>query len=412
MKTKNLLILLIIAVVLLSGCVKKPLDEVEEEPIIIHDQNISGEIKQDQIWSGTIHVTGDVWVDEDTTLTIMPGTTVLISAGRDDQNRGLAMIMDKSEKEKIGPIATEEYAKSHIEINGRIIAVGTPNEMITFTSDSTNPSYADWSSIELRPGSRIEYCIVEYAGRAGLGIWSDIPKDESVLISNNIIRHIFMGAVGLGGTSSAKIISNNISDCGSEGICVDSGGGKPYIAYNIIKDSTVGIATLSESFAIIENNVLIDNIQGITSRAEDTIRYNYISSPTKQIHEQSYMGYTFLYIVEPEIIRFSGIVIAENCSATIEFNDINNNDIGILIGPEGSPPQILKKNNVYNNKINVDNQIALDITASNNWWGTTNISEIDAKIWDYNDDLSLGKVNYIPILNENVEEAGIVEIEK
>jgi hypothetical protein len=404
MKTKNLFVLLIIAIIFISGCVK----EVEEEPIIIHDQNISGEIKQEQIWSGTIYVTGDIWMDEDITLTIMPGTTLLISAGKDDHGRGFEMIMDKSEKEKIGPIATEEYAKSHIEINGRIIAAGVPDERITFTSDSTNPSYADWSGIELRPGSRIEYCIIEYAGRAGLGVWSDVPNDESVLISNNIIRHIFMGAVGSGGTASPKIISNDISDCGSEGINVGSGGGRPYIAYNTIKDSTVGIATLSESFAIIENNVLIDNIQGITSRAEDTIRYNYISSLTKQIHEQSYMGYTFPYIVEPEIIRFSGIVIAENSFATIEFNDINNNDVGILVGPEGSPPQILKKNNIYNNKINIDNQIELDITASNNWWGTTNINEIDVKIWDYHDDLSLGKVSYIPISNGGVEEAGVV----
>ncbi len=30
--------------------------------------------------------------------------------------------------------------------------------------------------------------------------------------------------------------------------------------------------------------------------------------------------------------------------------------------------------------------------------GTTNIAEIDQKIWDYNDDFNLGKVNYVAFL--------------
>ena len=366
----------------------------------------SGSITRDETWSGTIHVTGDIWLDDGVTLTIMPGTTVLISAGRDDQNRGSAMNAGESDKEKIGPIWTEEYAKSHIEINGRIIAVGTPDELIRFTSDSPNPSFADWSGTELRPGSRMEYCIVEYAGRAGLGVWSDIPKDDSILISNCIIRHIFMGAIALGGTTCARVISNDISDCGSEGINVDPGGGAPYIAYNTVKHSTVGIATVPESSAVIENNILIDNVKGILTRARDTIRHNYISSPTRQIHEQSYMGYTFPYIAEPPVIKFIGIIAAEHCSAIIEFNDIVSNDFGILIGPGGKPPQTLKNNNIYDNDVNIGNYATLDVAVPNNWWGTTDIDEIEAKIQHYTDDPNLGKVNYQPIATAKIADAG------
>ena len=308
----------------------------------------SGSITEDEIWFGTIRITGDIWVAEDATLTIMPGTTVLISAGGDDQNRGSAMMVSESDKETLGPLWTEEYAESHIEISGRIVAVGTPDEMITFTSDAANPSFADWSRIELRSGSRMEYCIVEYAGRAGVGIWSNIPEDDSVSISNSIVRHILMGGIALGGTTCARIISNEVSDCGSEGINVDPGAG-PYIARNTVKNSTVGIATVPGSFAVIENNILIDNIQGILTRAKDTIRYNHISSPTRQIHEQGYMGHTFPYVVAPPVIKFVGIVAAEHCQAIIEFNDIVSNDIGILIGPGGNPPQALENNNIYDN---------------------------------------------------------------
>jgi len=345
---------------------------------------ISGHITKNETWSGTIHVTGDIWVDENATITIVPGTTVLISAGKDNQ---------------------KEYARSHIEINGRIIAVGTPDEMIVFTSDAANPSFADWSGIELRPGSRIEYCIVEYAGRAGLGVWSDIPKDDSILISNCIIRHIFMGAIALGGTTCARVTSNEVSDCGSEGICVDPGAG-PYIAYNTVKHTTVGIGTAPESFAVIENNILIDNIKGIVTRAKDTIRHNHISSPTRQIYEQSYMGHTFPYAVEPPAIKFIGIVAAEHCQATIEFNDIVSNEIGILIGPGGNPPQTLRNNNIHDNDMNIDNQTNLDIVVQHNWWGTTDTHTIEEKTWDYHDDPNKGKVNYEPVKTSEIAGAG------
>jgi len=367
----------------------------------------SGHVTQDEVWSGTIHVTGDIWVDEDATLTVMSGTTVLISAGRDDQNRGSAMNVSESDKKTLGPLWTEEYAKSHIEINGRIVAIGTPDAMIVFTSDSTNPSFADWSGIELRPGSRMEYCIVEYAGRAGVGIWSNIPKDDSVLISNSIVRHILMGGISLGGTTCARVISNEVSDCGSEGIAVDPGGGAPYIGYNTVKHSTVGIATLPGSFAVIENNTLIDNTQGILSRAKDTIKHNHISSPTRQIHEQSYMGHTFPYVVAPPVIEFIGIVVAEHCSATIELNNIVSNDVGILIGPGGNPPQTLKNNNVYDNDVNISNHTALDVDARQNWWGTIDTEVIEEKIWDSNDDMGIGKVSYQPIAISRIADAGL-----
>ena len=413
MRARKVLLVSAIVLILLSACAAPtaPPTEThaptpEEEGVArVHNQSKSGYISQDEIWSGVIRVTSDIWMDDDITLTIMSGTTVLISAGKDDQNRGSVMDMDELGREKIGPISTEEYAKSHIEINGRILAVGTPDEMIVFTSDSSNPDFADWSSIELRPGSRMEYCIVEYAGRAGVGIWSNIPKDDSVLISNSIVRHIFMGGIGLGGTTCARVISNEVSDCGSEGINVDPGAA-PNIAHNTVKNSTVGIATVPGSSALIEHNVLIDNIKGIVTRAKDTIRHNHISSKTRQIHEQNYMGHTFPYIVEPPVIKFVGIVAAEHCQATIEFNDIVSNDIGGLIGPGGNPPQTLRNNNIHDNDMNIDNQTNLDIVVQHNWWGTTDTHTIEEKTWDYHDDPNKGKVNYEPVKTSEIAGAG------
>ena len=36
-----------------------------------------------------------------------------------------------------------------------------------------------------------------------------------------------------------------------------------------------------------------------------------------------------------------------------------------------------------------------------NWWGTTNTTQIDSQIFDYEDDFNKGKVSYLPILNSN-----------
>lgn len=51
------------------------------------------------------------------------------------------------------------------------------------------------------------------------------------------------------------------------------------------------------------------------------------------------------------------------------------------------------------------------INAANNWWGTTNIKEIEARIQDKKDDPSLGKVVFQPFLEESVEIGGVVSIQ-
>jgi len=83
-----------------------------------------------------------------------------------------------------------------------------------------------------------------------------------------------------------------------------------------------------------------------------------------------------------------------------------SNDIGILIGPGGNPPQTLENNNIYDNDTNIDNQTNLNIIIQHNWWGTTDTHAIEQKIWDYYDDPSKGKVNYEPVATSSIAKAG------
>ena len=86
MRKITFIIPLIILIILISGCIQQ--EKKSEIQVKIHDQNISGEIKQDQTWSGEIKVTGDIEVKEGITLTILPGTIVKVTAFSDDRHGG------------------------------------------------------------------------------------------------------------------------------------------------------------------------------------------------------------------------------------------------------------------------------------------------------------------------------------
>lgn len=286
---------LIILITFISSCIQqeKPEEQVPEEkepagPLQIHNQNISGEIKESQIWSGNIYVTGDTWAVSEATITILPGTNIYIAAGRDDQNRGFA----GSAAEREDPIDTEEYDKTHININARIIAKGLPNQKILFTSDAPKKTFADWACISLNEGSIIDNAIVEYGGNCGLDT-TVCGECSNVTISNSTIRHVLWGCVTLGG-SSATVINNEIYNCGHEGVDTQSGGGKPIIRNNIIKYSANGLMLNADSFPLVENNTIIDNAIGINAwGCGGKIINNYISSPNGPPNDWVYKNYVY-----------------------------------------------------------------------------------------------------------------------
>lgn len=269
----------------LHVCGNKKCEEGESYKECREDCKKTGFIESSEVWQGEILVTGDIWAKEGESITILPGTIIYI-ANSDDQNKGTG---DTSSAEHQDPIRTEEYAKNHIEISGRIIAKGLPDKKILFTSAAENKKFADWQLIGLNDGSSMDNVIVEYGGRCGLCV-NGIGED--VIISKSIVRHVLWGCVALGG-SSAKVTYNEIYDCGHEGIDTQPGGGKPIIKENTIKNSANGLMLNNNSFPLVENNTIIDNAIGISARGEAIIKNNYISSPNGPTNDWGYENFVY-----------------------------------------------------------------------------------------------------------------------
>jgi len=126
-------------------------------------QTVQGQLSQDTIWAGEIHVVGTVVVPEGVTLTIEPGTVVKFKHYR----------------------GYKYPVKVYLIVRGGTVnAIGTSQAQIWFTSDAQYPINGDWGSITCRNTntSVFKYVIVEF-GELGI-----IQFDSKVNVTYSIIR--------------------------------------------------------------------------------------------------------------------------------------------------------------------------------------------------------------------------------
>ena len=142
-----------------------------------------GTITQDETWSGDIFVNASILVPTGVTLTLDPGTRLMFAPNQDYRNQ-----------------TTLGFAVA----GGTVIAVGTAERQIWFTSDADTPINGDWSGIELynTNTSVFKYVIVEFSG---LGI---SQFDSKVNISHSIVR--WVNAEGIYMERSSPVIEYNL----------------------------------------------------------------------------------------------------------------------------------------------------------------------------------------------------------
>ena len=266
----------------------------EEEPKIseINNQEISGEFRESQIWSGEILITGDVFILKD--LTILPGTVVKFAV-QDDEQRGMETPADGFND--LDPTRLLSYGKSHsfLMVRGKLTSSGTPENKITFTSAAENPKIADWESISIEgDGSLIEHSIIEWS-RNGITPGRNTPNS---IFRNNIVRQTLWGAISAG-ASSCQIYDNEIYECGHEGIDVQ--GGTPVIENNIIHDCHAGIVILDGS-PVVKNNIIKNVGSGVHVEeiASPTLENNQVElAPSDSEKEWRYGNFAYVMFGDP-----------------------------------------------------------------------------------------------------------------
>lgn len=221
----------------------------------------------------------------------------------------------------------------------------------------------------------------------------------------------FANASIINNTITARNIGINIVPSFNFGI-VAAGKADAYISGNTIYNCSVAAIKIGGSTtyaggvdlinnAIINNNLIFNNSYGIQNGGNANIEGNTISFNN--------YGVDYVGIARNNIIANNSIGIGY--AGTIEGNLIVNNRVGITTGSIIRNNTIARNtlaingsfttltyNNIQDNTNNIRYSSSSNADASNNWWGTTNTAAINQTIYDYKNDFTLGRVDFVPML--------------
>jgi len=264
-----------------------------------------------------------------------------------------------------------------------------------------------------------------------------------VWCTNVTIRNNNLGGGGdeirLRWTNNSRIINNKITNT-FRGIHLDGANYHNQIINNMVQNSTSDAFNiyLSNDNQFINNTLLNGKWMGIISYSSDNNEYagnTVIGQPWHGIliYDSDNNNLTNNYVINNTLISWGGagilleygrnnniinntifnnqnkglgFVVAGGSwpsdNNTIWYNNISSNSVGINLESSSSVSSVnnnISYNNIYGNTWDLKNVQTANITAENNWWGTTFCPNINLKIYDYHDSNTLGVVDYNPILN-------------
>ncbi len=254
----------------------------------------SGSLTRNEIWSGLIEVTGNVTVPFGMILKLEPGTVLRFA-----NNTGL-------------------------HVYGRLEAVGSAANPITFTSSSTSPGRGSWSGIYFYDTSLdvsvIDHGVIEYASR---GLWCNKahPALRNSLLANNLIG-VYLS------DSSSLIIGCIIRDNQEHGIYLERSC-SPWIANNHIARCNNGVYVSGgyQGSPTIRNNIIRSNVGygiHVGSYYTPTITFNTLDVDGTGIYLATSSGHKST--LSSNIITSCNIGISRSHGDyTLSYNDLWNN---------------------------------------------------------------------------------------
>jgi parallel beta-helix repeat protein len=291
-------------------------------------------LKQDTTWTGEVLVTGDVLVPPGVTLTIAPGTVVKF--------RKIAPASDRN----LFGVDSPYYPQTELIVTGRLIARGTAEKPIVFTSAESKPQPADWGALNFLggEGNVVEWCRISYAYNGVHAHGAQLIVSQCELSKNAVAISVKLDEETVGAPGFGKEADLTVSDC-------------------LVQDNKGGI-NVRKSRAVITRNTIKDN-------------------------------------------KFFGIWIKEKCRGEISRNEISSNLKGIfLYRAEG---MTITANNIHDNldyNLAIADEQEKDVPAAGNWLGTTGKARISALIFDKQSDPSVARIIVEPFLTEPVKDAG------
>lgn len=170
-------------------------------------------------WEGVVELDRSTYVLPWQTLHIAPGTVVRFAKGTDIPGTPWSPNADSYIKDHDDPTGRVGYGLGHHELYGKIVALGTREQPIVFTSAASEPGYADWSQIILATGSRMENVTVEYAHN-GINV-----KGDDVVLRNIVVRDSLWSCIDVFG-ARAQLRGIEASHCWHQavGFKADNGG--------------------------------------------------------------------------------------------------------------------------------------------------------------------------------------------
>jgi subtilisin family serine protease len=284
--------------------------------------------------------------------------------------------------------------------NGKIYAIGgvVNGGMFIATVEEYDPATNTWTTRTSMPTARSDlgitaassgriYAIGGYGSGSGLMV-----VEEFALPSEGALYHMLAVQVSGGNVSMpnwAEVLSNTIT---SGGITIGSG--------QVLSNTLSGGAISAGDSSIIQgNNIENSPAWGIQSSGTVTITQNRLVGNTMGI--QAYGG----PIQGNLVANGAGVGLEINGDVSVSNNTFTNNAGNTVVIQSGTP--IIQGNNLEGNTgtYDIQNLTANDIPAQDNWWGTTEAFAISQRIYDYDDDYTLGEVVYQPFASGPVQTA-------
>jgi len=185
-------------------------------------------IDSETVWRGEVHIDGVVTVKKTGRLVIEPGTRVIF-ARRDIDGDGIG--------------------DAELLVEGALVAIGTPEAPIVFTSGAAQPQRSDWKFVYLDFAREavVDHAVFEYAFS---GLQVHFCK---ATVTNSVFRYNVDGLR----FSTVKILAagNRMHD-NVHGLRYEERRSEAYLHHNDIRDNDIGIfvVTRSEDQARIEHN--------------------------------------------------------------------------------------------------------------------------------------------------------------